>query len=168
MPIEITSLPDLSERNAVEEILREYLIEQIEGIFEISGTRVELEFYVQETMNSMDAYLPPLGRTLVARDAAGDMQGIVFLKMVNPGRAEFKRLHVRKAARGRGLGRKMTEAVMHEARELGANTLLLDTGIWMKLAPKLYKSMGFKEIPAYPENKNHEIAKYLIYMECAL
>jgi putative acetyltransferase len=62
---------------------------------------------------------------------------------------EMKRLYVRRAFRGFGLGRLMAQQLLDLATEAGYRTLLLDTLDDMESARGLYASMGFEEIPPY-------------------
>ncbi|WOP15337.1 GNAT family N-acetyltransferase [Ottowia sp. SB7-C50] len=69
-----------------------------------------------------------------------------------PNAAEMKRLYVRKAFRGFGLGRQLTEAVLDAARQVGYTNVLLDTLDDMESARALYEDLGFEEIPPYYHN----------------
>lgn len=68
-----------------------------------------------------------------------------------PGTCEIKRLYVDPAGRGLGVGRKLVEAVIEEARKLGYGACLLDTLPQMVEARGLYRSLGFVETEAYYE-----------------
>jgi ribosomal protein S18 acetylase RimI-like enzyme len=60
--------------------------------------------------------------------------------------AELKRLYVRQAYRGMGLGRQLTEAAMREASTRGYEWLRLDTLGSMTAAIGMYRAMGFEEV----------------------
>lgn len=65
---------------------------------------------------------------------------------------ELKRLYVRPAFRGFGLGRQLTETLLECARSTGYSTVLLDTLDDMEVARELYESLHFEEIPPYYYN----------------
>ncbi len=74
--------------------------------------------------------------------------------------AEMKRLYVRQAFRGLGLGRQLTECILDAARKSGYSCVLLDTLDDMESARALYEDLGFVEIPPYYHNP-HAGAHYL-------
>jgi ribosomal protein S18 acetylase RimI-like enzyme len=63
---------------------------------------------------------------------------------------EMKRLYLRPDHRGSGIGRKMAQRVIEDARVIGYHTLRLDTIPQMKEAISLYRSLGFREISPPP------------------
>jgi putative acetyltransferase len=95
------------------------------------------------------AYAPPNGRLLLARYAA-HAAGCVALRPCEPGICEMKRLYVRPADRGRGLGLLLANRVITEARTIGYERMRLDTvASAMKDAVALYRRIGFREIAPY-------------------
>ena len=96
------------------------------------------------------AYAPPTGRLAIVR-LNGDPAGCVALRRVDDRRAEPKRLYVRPAYRGHGLGRALLEWVMNQARAAGYSELVGDTMPQMHEALALYKQMGFEVSAPVPE-----------------
>jgi len=95
-------------------------------------------------------YAPPGGELLLARDASGQPLGCAALRPIPPdGCCEMKRLYLLPAARGLGLGKAMTEAVIQAARALGYDELRLDTLPSMTTAMRLYEALGFERTGPY-------------------
>jgi putative acetyltransferase len=89
-------------------------------------------------------YAAPAGRVLLAEDA-GAVVGCVAMRPVDTAICEMKRLYVRPAAQGRGLGRQLAEALIDEARRAGYREVRLDVLAEFKRARVLYASLGFTE-----------------------
>jgi ribosomal protein S18 acetylase RimI-like enzyme len=109
------------------------------------------------------AYARPRGRLLLAWE--GDAPaGCGALRPLAPDVAELKRMWVRPAFRGRGLGRRIAEALLDAARAEGYRVARLDTLPSMREAIALYRSLGFREIQPYYANP----LPGPLYMELAL
>lgn len=97
-------------------------------------------------------YGPPGGAMLLALDgeAAAGSVAIKPLPSVGPDACEMKRLYVRPAWRGTGLGARLAEAALAVGRDLGYRRILLDTiADRMGSAVGLYRRLGFVEREAY-------------------
>lgn len=139
------SLPE--EMDAVRQIFQEYA----------DSLNVDLEFQGFETEIAAlpGDYAPPRGQLLLAR-VDGAIAGCCALRPLDdcdyPNAAEMKRLYVRKAFRGFGLGRQLAEAMLDLARQAGYNHVLLDTLDDMESARALYMDLGFEPIEPYYHN----------------
>jgi ribosomal protein S18 acetylase RimI-like enzyme len=97
-------------------------------------------------------YAPPEGRLLLA-SYENQAAGCVALHKLDAEICEMKRLYVRPQFRGKGLGRALAERVITEARQIGYQSLRLDTvEPMMRAAVAMYRKLGFREIPPYRQN----------------
>jgi len=107
-------------------------------------------------------YAPPGGRLLLA-EIAGDTAGVVGLRPADlDGACEMKRLYLRPAFRGRGLGRRLAETAIAAAREAAYGKMVLDTVETMAEAGALYRDLGFVEIPPYYDNPISGVRYYAL------
>jgi GNAT superfamily N-acetyltransferase len=103
--------------------------------------------FEQELAGLPGDYAPPRGRLLIAEGA-----GCVALRAIDSEVCEMKRLYLRPEHRGLGLGRRLVQAIIDEARSVGYRRMRLDTMPKMDSAQRLYASLGFREIAAYRYN----------------
>jgi ribosomal protein S18 acetylase RimI-like enzyme len=169
MDVTVAAVDRVDNPDELSGVLHEYLGPVLDTLRREVGVHVEVETLVRATMGNIGAYLPPDGRLFLARDAGERLVGTIFLKRIRPDAAEIKRLYVRPEARGNGLGRTLSEAAIAEARAMGIRSVLLDTSLWLTAAQALYRSMGFREVPRYPESENDiSLDPWLVYMELRL
>jgi len=96
----------------------------------------------------MDTFPKIYCHLLLAR-VDGAMAGAIGLKDLGDGVCEMKRLFVRDAFKATGLGHRLSERLIEDAKALGFRTMRLDTLPRLEAAVALYRKLGFKEIPPY-------------------
>lgn len=118
------------------------------------GVDLCFQNFAAEVAGLPGAYAAPAGRLLLAwaDRGAGEPVGCVALRPLDERVGELKRLYVRAAARGSGLGGRLAERVLDEARQIGYRAVRLDTLPSMVAARSLYRQLGFVEIAPYVHN----------------
>jgi ribosomal protein S18 acetylase RimI-like enzyme len=111
-------------------------------------------------------HVPPYGRLFLA--LSGDqIGGCVALGKLSDTVCELRTMYVRPAFRGMGMGRKLADIVLHEAREMGYTHMRLDTLSFMAGALGLYRSLGFQDIAPY-RNVSDSLKRYICFLETDL
>jgi len=115
---------------------------------------VQLPGYDDEIALVPGKYVPPKGEILLARASDGMALGCIAVQPLPDGAGEVKRLFVRDAGRGMGLGKALIRAIEAEARRIGYRELRLDTLPRLVPAVTLYRSLGFDYVDRYNDNPN--------------
>lgn len=132
--------------------LRELFLEYQRGL----GVSLCFRGFDAELAGLPGDYAPPRGRLILAWAAALPV-GCVALRPLSRRDAEMKRLYVRPAHRGAGLGRRLAGHAIAEARALGYAAVKLDTLPAMKAAQRLYEALGFVDTARYNDNPVEQV-----------
>nr|WP_315428569.1 GNAT family N-acetyltransferase [uncultured Albidiferax sp.] len=145
--IELVSPTQAGELDATRAIFQEYATQL--------GVDLCFQSFDEELASLPGEYAPPRGALLLAL-VDGELAGCCALRPLDSAdyanASEMKRLFVRKAFRGFGLGRQLAEAALDAARAAGYSCVLLDTLDDMESARTLYEELGFSEVPPYYHN----------------
>jgi carbonic anhydrase len=116
----------------------------------VSWLGIDLSFqgFDEEFAQLPGRYAPPDGRLLLVL-YDNHPAGCVGLRAMGAGICEIKRMYVRPAFRGKGIGWALANTIIKEAKKIGYTRIRLDTGDIMEGAKSLYCSLGFKEIEPY-------------------
>ena len=114
---------------------------------------VDLSFQnIDEELDSLPGdYAPPDGELILAQ-VDGQPAGSVALRKLCENIAEMKRLYVRKANRGLGLGNELITTILEIAGEKGYTHVRLDSFPEMDTAQGIYETFGFYDIEPYTHN----------------
>ncbi len=148
----ITTLPSTALYHGLIELLRDS-VEGGASVGFLAPLKRELaDAFWRDMLHEVES---PYRVILVATTEDGDVAGSVQLalgqKENGRHRAEVQKLLVHSRYRHQGLGRRLMEAIEHEAQQRGITLLVLDT-IEGELAEQLYLKLGYTrvgEIPNY-------------------
>lgn len=133
-PVTAADLPD------IRAMMREYQ--------DWLGIDLSFQHFAEELASLPGDYGPPEGALFIA--SVDDRPvGMVALRRLSDDRCEMKRLFVRPMARGSGLGARLIDVVILEARQRGYREMVLDTLPVMTGAQRLYERAGFEEVAPY-------------------
>ena len=127
------------------------------------GVDLGFQGFEDEIGDLARVYGPPSGRLFLAFGGEVPVGCVGLRPLAAAGEAEMKRLFVRPEFRGRGVARRLVQAVIESARRLGFGTLRLDT--WpprMAQADAMYCRLGFVPTPPYYDNPVMEVVFYAL------
>ena len=113
-----------------------------------------------ELENFPNKYKEPSGAFIIAKENE-NVIGCVGLKNLDSKTCEMKRLYVNDNYKGKGIGKKLVEKIIEEAKIKNYEKMRLDTLKTMEVALKTYSKSGFYKIEPYYNNPHDGV----IYLE---
>ena len=126
-----------------------------------------LEAKDRETLGDPEGTILRKGGKVIFAESGGQTVGCVALIPMGGGVDELSKMAVSPALRGQGVGRKLLEYAIAQARALGATSLFLGSNSVLKNAVHLYESVGFTHVPAEKLPDMH-YARADVFMEMGL
>jgi GNAT superfamily N-acetyltransferase len=171
-PLTVTTATDTDVSMVVEPLFREYgqwVASRLQQDVGITFTDADLARHHDGFRGELPRLLGSRGRLLVAR--LGDNPvGVGTLKPVDDTTAEIKRMYVRPAAQGLGVGRAILVRLVQDARAEGYATVRLETLRFMTTARTMYRAFDFVEVARFDgsEAANTVLEPLTIFMELDL
>ncbi len=109
--------------------------------------------------------LAPGGQICIA-ELNGETVGCCALVVTTPRELELARMTVSESIRGLGLGRRLLQFAIDEARHTGARRLCLESNTRAEAAAHLYEQLVFRHLPA-PDHQS-KYARANVFMELLL
>ena len=147
-------LPGYEHPEAIVELFTEYTRMLVETAPDFARY-LAIQNYDREIEHLEEKYGRPAGRLYLAC-VDGAVAGCIALRKLDAERCEMKRLYVRPAFRGSGLGRRLVDRILADAREIGYRSMLLDTLPSLQSAITMYRGLGFREISCYNDSPMQE------------
>jgi GNAT superfamily N-acetyltransferase len=150
-PLTVANATAADVSGVVEPLFREYgewVAHRFEQDVGITFTEADQARHHDAFRGELPRLLGPRGRLLVAR-LGDDPVGVGTLKPVDDTTAEIKRMYVRPAAQGLGVGRAILARLLQDARAEGYATVRLETLRFMTSAQALYRAFAFVDVAPF-------------------
>jgi len=117
------------------------------------GIDLGFQKFEKELGTLQQMYALPQGGIILVKEN-GSFIACAGIRKIDAATAELKRMYIKSSHRGRGIGKQLLAEAIDLAKQCGYKKIKLDTLSSMQPAMQLYRSAGFKEIPAYYHNPN--------------
>jgi len=166
--IEIVQAVMPDHEDQVRDLFAEYLRWVCPILLEKYRATFDPEAMIVHDMETIEVFLPPKGLLLLAFDEDSPA-GCACTRTIGAGVAEMKRMYVRPDHRRRGIGARLVGESIKRAREAGHKEVRLDSAAFMHDAHRVYRSLGFAEIPPYHGSEiPEEYRKHWVFMRLSL
>lgn len=125
------------------------------------GVDLCFQSFEEELKNPLKKYGAFKGSLILALWNGEPVGTVALQALEEEGVCEMKRLYVDAAFRKFGIGEQLVQAILKDAKQLGYQTIKLDTLERLKAAVTLYLKYGFVITTAYYKNPLPEV----VYME---
>ena len=129
------------------EIIRDLFREYSEQV----GVDLCFQGFASELAGLPGDYAAPSGSLILALEG-DEPAGCVAVRRWDASACEMKRLYVRPAHQGAGVGRYLAEQAIAWAASNGYRRVILDTLPSMQRAQRLYERLGFRDTDSYRPN----------------
>jgi len=130
-------------------------LEIIRGLFREYSEQVGVDLcfqgFASELAGLPGDYAAPSGSLILALEG-DEPAGCVAVRRWDASACEMKRLYVRPAHQGAGVGRYLAEQAIAWAASNGYRRVILDTLPSMQRAQRLYERLGFRDTDSYRPN----------------
>jgi GNAT superfamily N-acetyltransferase len=155
-------------RDIVRDLFAEYLRWVCPRIRQEYRAVFDPESMIIHDMDTIDIFLPPKGFLLLGFDE-GAPAGCACTRTLGHETAELKRMFVQPGHRRKGIGAALVRASLRRAAEMGFSEMRLDSAGFMSDAHRMYRSLGFADIPPYEESEiPAEHRKHWVFMSAKL
>jgi GNAT superfamily N-acetyltransferase len=141
-------LEHITEANAELETVRQLFLDYQQEL----NADLCFQSFEAELKDPLKKYGPTTGSLLLAYYQDQPAGCIALQPLPEAGVCEMKRLYVVPSFRKFGIGRKLVQAILDDAKALGYRTMKLDTLDRLQPAIQLYKDFGFTDASAYYAN----------------
>lgn len=128
------------------------------------GVDLCFQSFEEELRTLPGKYAEPKGRLYLAL-CDGEAAGCIALRPNGETACEMKRLFVREKYRGLGIGELLAKQLISDAKEIGYQTMRLDTLESLTSAVALYRKHGFEETDAYYDNPYEEVVYFELQLQ---
>ena len=116
------------------------------------GVDLCFQGFEEELATLPGRYAPPQGRLLLAQVGEQAAGCVALRPLQEAGVCEMKRLFIRPAYRGQGLGLMLAQRIIHAAITVGYTVMRLDTLDTLERTMQIYETLGFQRCASYYAN----------------
>jgi ribosomal protein S18 acetylase RimI-like enzyme len=139
-------------------MIRNYRAEDQPVFEKLNRAWIEQFFMIEEidkqVLSRPEEFILKEGGVILMAYWNHEVAGTVALRKMKTGDYELTKMAVDPAYRGRGIGEALILALAERAREMGLKRMILYSNTILEPAIRLYRRMGFQEIPL--ESGNYE------------